>query len=342
MSINIYSSNKSKSLITLLGFILVVIIGIFDYLVGPNFSSLLAYLVPVIVVTRFVGPAAGISTSVLSAISWLIADILADPNYTFLPIHFWNHVENLAIFLIIVFILLKLARVEVERKNMVSMLAHDMKNPTLVAKGFSLRLLKGKTGPLAEQQEKYVRLISNELSRLEQLIFDFLEMSRMESNKFKLNLEPLDILQNIKKHAEAVSVEANKKNLKILVDSPDGSVPPVKADANQLDRIIRNLLGNAINYTDQGGTVFIKVSVKSKFILIQVRDTGRGIPKEHIKHIFKPFHRIRNEPGGTGLGLPIVQALIKAHGGKIWVESVPGRGSTFSFTLPISHDIRDK
>jgi len=337
-----FFSNKSSLLIAILGFISVIIIGILDYLVGPDFSSFLAYLIPVIVVTRFVGRTAGITTSVLSAISWIVADILADPNYTFLPVHFWNHLEKLVIFLVIVYILLKLARAEEERKNMISMLAHDMKNPALVAKGFSLRLLRGKSGPLAEKQEKYVRLISNELGRLEQLVFDFLEMSRLESKKFQLNLQPVDIPLNIKKHVDTVSGEADKKNIRIIVESPGEGVPPANADAEQIDRVIRNLLGNAINYTDAGGTISIKVLEKNKYLLVQVEDTGRGIPKEHLKHIFKPFHRIKNDPGGTGLGLPIVQSLIKAHGGKIWVESVPGHGSIFSFTLPTCNDGGDK
>ena len=335
MNIGNYPGKKSGSLITVFGFSLVIIIGILDYLIGPDFSSLLAYLIPVIIVTRFVGPAAGISTSVASAISWILADILADPNYTFLPVDLWNHLEKLVIFLIIVYILIKLAQIEEERKNMISMLAHDMKNPALVAKGFSSRLLTGKAGRLAEQQENYIRLMNNELTRLERLIFDFLEMSRLESKKFELNPQPLDILQNLKKHVEAVSVEANNKSLTIFTDYPNEGAPPVYADALQVDRVVRNLLGNAINYSDAGGMITIKVTAKNKSVLVQVKDTGRGIPKEHIKHIFTPFHRVQNDHGGTGLGLPIVQSLIKAHGGKIWVESVPGKGSTFSFTLPI-------
>lgn len=337
MNIGNCPTKRSRFLITILGFILVIIIGILDYLIGPDFSSLLAYLIPVIVVTRFVGRTAGISTSVASATIWVLADIMADPNYTFLPVHFLNHMENLVIFLIIVFILIKLAQIEEQRKNMISMLAHDMKNPALVAKGFSSRLLRGKSGPLTEHQTEYVNLINNELSRLERLIFDFLEMSKLESNKSKHNRHPLDILQNIKKHVETVTVEANKKSLRLFLDCPNETVPAVYADADQIDRVIRNLLGNAINYTNEGGSITIKVSLKNKYLLVQIKDTGRGIPKEHIKHVFAPFYRVKNDAGGTGLGLPIVQSLIKAHGGKIWVESIPGKGSTFSFTLPIFH-----
>ena len=334
-----YSRSRSGPLITFLGFVLVVIIGVLDFLIGPDFSSLLAYLIPVIIVTRFGGRAAGISISVVSALSWVFADILSDPGYTFQPMHLWNHLEKLVIFLIIVFVLMKLAELEDQRKNMIAMLAHDMKNPALVAKGFSQRLLEGKTGQLTERQGNYVRLINNEIGRLEQLIFDFLEMSRLESNKLKLHCQPLDILENLNRHVETISGEADKKNIRIEMDLPADGVPQVYADPDQIDRIIRNLLANAINYTGAKGSITVKISEINKYILVQVKDTGRGIPKEHIKHIFTPFHRIRNDPGGTGLGLPIVQLLIQAHGGRIWVESVPGQGSTFSFTLPTYRNI---
>lgn len=325
---------RSKLFITITGFVLVVIIGIIDYLSGPVYSSLVAYLIPVIFVTRLAGRTAGITMSALSSAVWIIADILAVPDHTFLMVNFWNLLEKLGVFLIVVFILLKLARVEEERKDMLSMLAHDMKNPAMVAKGFSTRLLMGKTGQLSERQGDYVRLIHDELSRLEQLIHDFLDRSRLESKEFKLHLEPVDILMTAKNHIEALRVEADKKNIHMVLECPDGGVPRVSADAVLVDRVIRNLASNAIKYTGEGGTVTLKFLVKSRYIIVQVRDTGRGIPAEHIKRVFKPFHRVKNDPGGTGLGLPVAQSIVKAHGGDIWVDSIPGKGSTFSFTLP--------
>jgi two-component system, OmpR family, phosphate regulon sensor histidine kinase PhoR len=330
-----YLTRKSKIVITTLVFLLVIILGILDYLIGPDFSSLLAYLIPVIYVTRFVGRSAGIFISVTSATIWVLADVLADPDYTFVAANFWNHIEKLIIFLIIVFILIKLAKIEEQRKNMVAMLAHDMKNPALVAKGFSQRLLNGKKGPLTAPQEDYIKLITNELSRLERLTLDFLEISRLESDKFKLNPEPLNIADSIKKNIEAVTGEADKKNITMSLDYAESEVDQVSGDAVQIDRVIRNLLGNAINYTDEGGAVTVKILKKKKCLLVQVIDNGRGIPKEHIKQIFTPFHRVKHDQEGTGLGLPIVKTIIKAHDGKIWVESTPGKGSIFSFTLPV-------
>lgn len=252
LTVNLFR-RRSSSFTTVSGFLLVIIIGIFDYLTGPVFSSLVAYLIPVIFVTRFAGRTAGIAISVASSMIWVLADILASPSHSFFIIHFWNLLEKLGIFLIVVFILLKLAKIEEERKNMLSMLAHDMKNPALVAKGFSERMLKGKAGSLTERQREYVRLINLELSRLERLILDFLDMSRFESNKFKLNFEPFDILLNIKSHIEAVRVETDKKNINIFLDFHEESVLQINADAVQIDRVIRNLMENAIKYNSREG-----------------------------------------------------------------------------------------
>jgi signal transduction histidine kinase len=327
----------SKSFITESGLLLVIIIGIFDYLTGPVFSSLAAYLIPVIFVTRFAGRTAGIFISVTSATTWILAEILSDQDSSFLFVHFWNLLEKMGIFLIVVFILLKLAKIENERNILLSMLAHDMKNPALVAKGFSERLLKGKVGVLTKRQEAYVKIVNHELSRLERLIMDFLDISKFQSKKFKLNSIPFDILLKIKNQIGVFRVEAENKNISLLLEFPEVSMIQVHADVTQIDRVIGNLVGNAIKYSSEGGKVIVKLSIQNKDVLVQVQDTGKGISKEHIRHVFKPFYRITNDHSGSGLGLPIAQSIIKAHGGKLWVESEPGQGTTFSFTLPYNH-----
>jgi signal transduction histidine kinase len=327
----------SRSFIIVPGLLLVIIIGIFDYLSGPEFSSLIAYFIPIIFVTRFAGRTAGVILSVTSATTWIIAEILYNPDYIFFPVHFWNLLEKLGIFLIVVFILQKLAKIEDERNNLLSMLAHDMKNPALVAKGFSERLLKGKAGSLTKRQEEYARLINHELSRLERLIMDFLDISKFQSRKFKLNSIPFDILLKIKNHIEVLRIEAENKNISLLLEFPEVSMIQVHADVTQIDRVISNLVGNAINYSSRGGNVTIKLSAQNRDVLVQVQDTGKGISKEHIRHVFKPFYRITNDHSGSGLGLPIAKSIIEAHGGRLWVESKPGQGSTFSFTLPLNH-----
>lgn len=337
MMINDIFRGQSRSFIVALGLLLTIIIGIFDYLLGPEFSSLIAYFIPITFVTRFAGRTAGIILSVTSATTWILAEILYNPDYIFFPVHLWNLLEKLGIFLIVVFILQKLAKIEDERNNLLSMLAHDMKNPALVAKGFSERLIKGKVGSLTKRQEEYARLINHELSRLERLIMDFLDISKFQSRKFKLNSIPFDILLKIKNHIEVLRIEAENKNISLLLEFPEMSMIQVHADVTQIDRVISNLVGNAISYSSIGGNVTVKLSAQNKDVLVQVQDTGKGISKEHIRHVFKPFYRITNDHSGSGLGLPIAKSIIEAHGGRLWVESKPGQGTTFSFTLPLNH-----
>lgn len=111
-------------------------------------------------------------------------------------------------------------------------------------------------------------------------------------------------------------------------------LPVINADAIMINRVIRNLLGNAVKYTDPGGTVTVKLTGRKHDILVQVSDTGMGIPENHLPYIFDAFYRISRNSKGLGLGLAIAKSIIEAHGGEIWVESEESKGSTFSFTLP--------
>jgi signal transduction histidine kinase len=236
-----------------------------------------------------------------------------------------------------VFILLKLAKIEDERNRLFSMLVHDMKNSALVTKGFSERLLNEKAGPLTTRQREYLNVINFELFQLERMIRDSLDTSIFESGRFKLNLTCFDILPDLRNHIETFKSEAEKKNIAILMECPEVIMLPIYADTALVGRVISNLMRNAIKYSHVGGMVTVRIGVQKKYVLIQVQDSGMGISEEHIKHIFKPFYRVKNDHSGSGLGLSVVSSIIKAHKGKIWVESMPGSGSTFSFTLPRCH-----
>ena len=217
---------------------------------------------------------------------------------------------------------------------MLSMFAHDMKNPTIIAEGFLSRLYSGKAGPLTERQSKYLGLISDALNRLSKFITNFLEFSRLETKEYKTSPLPFDIATGIKKHIEAARIEAEKKDIKILFEIPDDMTAVANADAMQIDRVILNLLDNSLKYTDSGGTVTIKLLSRDKDIFVQVMDTGIGIPEDHLPYIFDPFYRVNRDSKGSGLGLSIVKTIVETHGGRIWVNSIYGKGSTFAFTLP--------
>jgi signal transduction histidine kinase len=341
MSITEILNKQSKSFLTALGVVLVMLIGMVDYLTGPSFSSLTFYLIPVILITWFVGRTAGILMSVASALTWVIVDMTAGPSYPHIIIPLWNLLERLGTFFIVVYILLRIAkaeeesrRLERERKDMLSMFAHDMKNPLITVGGFLSRLISGKAGLLTEKQANYVELMRDELRRLERYITDFLELSRLESTGYEPVPAPFNMAAALKMRIEMARIEADKKDINIQFDIPEDTAVMVGADAIQIDRVIANLMDNAIKYTGPGGTITVKLLDRDTDVLVQIADTGIGIPEEHVQHIFNAFYRVGRDTKGSGLGLSIAKRTVEANGGKIWVESVHEKGSVFSFTLP--------
>lgn len=228
----------------------------------------------------------------------------------------------------------ELRKLEKVRKNILSMFAHDMKNPLVTSEGFLSRIISGKAGDITKKQQDYIEIIRSELGKVTGLIYDFLEFSKFETQEYKPLLALFDLQTEIRKNIETEEIEAKKKNIKMVFELPDSAVPPVNADAAMINRVIINLLDNAIKYTGPGGAVTVGIAVKGIEILVWVKDTGRGIPKEHLPFIFDLFYRVERNQRGSGLGLAIARMVIEAHGGRIWAESEPGEGSVFRFTLP--------
>jgi PAS domain S-box-containing protein len=230
--------------------------------------------------------------------------------------------------------LTEIKRLERERKNILSMFVHDMKNPVTASEGFLSRLLSGKTGPLTEKQRNYFEIMRNEFNKLSKLLSDFLEFSRFESKAYKPVPGPFNMETEIYKNIDAVRVEADTKSILLSFEFPDKMPPMLEADEMMVNRVIRNLIVNAIRYTNPGGTITIRLSEKDNDILFEVTDTGVGIDSDHLPYIFDAFYRVSGDSGGSGLGLSIAKTVVEAHGGRIWAESSPGKGSTFSLTLP--------
>ena len=225
----------------------------------------------------------------------------------------------------------KLAR---ERKNILSMFAHDMKNPVVTSCGFLARLLAGKVGSLAERQQEYLEIISENLWKVEGLLTDFLEFSRLETKEYLPKIEPFDIAAEIAKHLEEIRLEAEKKKIQLVFEYPEDLPDQIPADAMMINRVITNLLSNAVKYSGPDGRITVQLVKGDKKIVVHVTDTGIGIPEKHIPFLFDAFFQVRRDVKGSGLGLAITKTIIEAHGGKIWVESALGTGTTFSFTLP--------
>ena len=209
-----------------------------------------------------------------------------------------------------------------------------MKNPLVASEGFLSRVISGKAGAVTEKQQNYVQTIRDELNVVSQLISDFLDCSKFDTQEYTPILAPFNIAEEIQKNIETEALEAEKKQIAIAPELPVAAIPMVNADAAMITRVIRNLLDNAIKYTDSGGILTVKVSERGNEILVSIEDTGTGIPEDQLSYIFDAFYRVKRNTKGSGLGLSIARTIIETHRGKIWAESALVKGSVFSFTLP--------
>jgi PAS domain S-box-containing protein len=223
---------------------------------------------------------------------------------------------------------------EREHKNILSMFAHDMKNPVVIARGFLSRLLSHTPGMVNDTQREYCETIEAELKRLHELISDFLQFSRFEAKEFVPAFSSFNLAEALTEHVESIRVEADKKNINIELDIPSDLATELSADGSMVCRVISNLLENAVKYTNSGGTITIAIADKDDQLRVSVKDTGAGIASEHLPFIFDAFYRVGKDSKGSGLGLFIAKTIVEAHGGTIWVESTPAKGSIFSVSLP--------
>jgi two-component system phosphate regulon sensor histidine kinase PhoR len=219
------------------------------------------------------------------------------------------------------------------------MIAHDMKNPLVVAGGFLKRLAAEKAGPTTEKQNSYIELILGEITKVQNLISALSEFSRHETGAYTPDRVSYDLEKALHQWIELAQTEAENQNIQVHLVFPEKGLPVVNADPSIIERVVANLLNNAIKYTPPGGTVTVTAFEREDDLLVEVSDTGIGIPAEDLPYIFDAFHRVRQGPErkrteGTGLGLYICKKIVQAHGGSITAESSPGRGASFRFSLP--------
>jgi signal transduction histidine kinase len=224
----------------------------------------------------------------------------------------------------------EIRKLEREREKILSMFAHDVKNAIVPSTLLLSRILSNKPR-IADSDVASVR---DELITAEHLLADFIEFSRLRTKEYKPVLGPFNIEATVRKQFEVDKLKAGEKNIKMAFEFSEAPFPMLTADTAMIERVIANLLDNAVKYTPAGGSINIRVRNIGTNVLVQVQDTGIGITDDYMPHIFDAFYRVSGEEKGSGLGLSIAKTIVKAHGGDIWVESTSGKGSTFSFTLP--------
>lgn len=216
-------------------------------------------------------------------------------------------------------------------------ISHELLTPLTSIKALAYNLLRGIVGPLDPKSREYIQLIQEDTERLEEILRDILNFSKLEAGKIVLHREYIDVQSVIAKIARTLRPVAEDKGLE-LIHNGQSAATQVWADRSRVEEILANLVENAIKYTPRGGKVELEAEGRIHDVRISVRDTGLGIASEHLDKIFSQFtqfHR-RKGPGaqGVGLGLAIVKRLVEMHGGEISVESVLRKGTTFAFTLP--------
>lgn len=224
------------------------------------------------------------------------------------------------------------------KNKFLGMAAHDLRNPITVIKGYADLLEDGSLGDLAPDQKRSIRIIVKHCDKMLSMIRDLLDISVIESGHLAIERQEIDLTAYLKESSQDDALLAKSKSIEFVLEIPE-DLPRVSMDPNRIDQVINNLVTNAIKFSKPGSRIVLRAALLKSEVAISVTDQGQGIPREEISKMFQYFGRTSILPTAgeksTGLGLAIAKRMVEAHGGKIGVESRPGQGSTFTFTLPL-------
>ncbi len=243
---------------------------------------------------------------------------------------------------------IKILYQELEKKNVelsklsrlkddfVSIVAHELRNPIGIVREAASLILDGLVGPVPEKQKQYIEMIKKTGDRLIHITTDLLDLAKIEAGKTGVNFEKIDFLSMVRQSWEGIVLRADKKGITITEDFPAEKLE-ISGDFDKLSQVMVNLLSNALKFTEKGG-ITVEVRDLGEEVRCAVKDTGSGISKENLSQLFNKFEQFGkptvSSEKGSGLGLVISKSIIEAHGGRIWVESELGKGSSFNITLP--------
>lgn len=233
---------------------------------------------------------------------------------------------------------IRLKKLDRIKSNFLNITSHELRTPIAAIKGYVEILLMKTLGPITQEQQKGMEVALRNANRLDHLIQDILDVSRLESGTMKFIPEKTDIEKMIQDATETMQSSAAQKQITISRET-EQSMPQLMIDSERIKQVLINLLNNAIKFSPESSTIFVRAKKDHDDILFEVQDFGRGIPINKQNKIFEIFYQVDSgmdrKFGGVGLGLAISRGIVLSHGGNIWVESEPDKGSTFRFTLPI-------
>ena len=238
-----------------------------------------------------------------------------------------------------------LSKMEQEKKDIdeaktefVSIVSHELRSPMTPMKAQLQMLEAGYFGKLDDKQKESLLIIIRNADRLDNIISDFLEVSRIESARLKFDFRETDLAQLVKDTITFMQGFAKEKNIRLVEKIK--SLPKIQADPDRISQVLRNLLNNAIKFSNENSEVVVSAELKNDFILFCVKDYGCGLSPENQVRVFEPFYQVESSThrkhNGTGLGLTICRGIVESQKGKIWVESQEGAGCKFYFTVPLN------
>jgi two-component system phosphate regulon sensor histidine kinase PhoR len=238
--------------------------------------------------------------------------------------------------LILVHDLTHIRRLEKIRQDFIANISHELRTPIASCKAIVETLQGGAINDKTIAPD-FLERMHMETDKLAQMVDELGELSRIESGELTLKLEPVDMAKVIIRITDRLKAQADRAQISINLDIPPG-LPLIMGDSERIEQVLVNLVHNAIKFTPPKGEIKVFCKIQNDQALISINDTGIGIPEDDLPHIFERFYKVdkARSGGGTGLGLAIAKHIVQAHGGDIWVESEEGKGSTFTFSLPIA------
>lgn len=226
---------------------------------------------------------------------------------------------------------------EKSKTEFLSMISHELRSPMTTMKAQLQMLNKGYFGDMNAKQRESIHLVVRNTERLDNIIVDLLEVSRIEAARLKFTFVRTNLTTHIRRLAKDLEGITTTRNIKLILNM--GQLPIIEVDPDRVLQVIRNLLNNAIKFSHDNSKIIISANVSGDTILISVQDFGVGIPAEKQRNIFEPFFQVEEtfsrEHGGTGLGLAICRGIVESQNGKIWFTSTFGKGTVFFFTVPL-------
>lgn len=232
------------------------------------------------------------------------------------------------------------------KSEFISAVSHELRTPLTSIKGYASILMAGKLGDVPDQVKERLGKINMHSDNLVNLINDLLDISRIESGKIEMNIKEGSLLHIIETIHDLLTPQMKDKNIQCVIKY-DERIPELAMDSGQIERVFINLVGNAVKFTPENGTITMRAKLENEnLVQCEVSDNGIGIPEKDIVKLFDEFYRVSNTINehvkGTGLGLPLAKKIVEAHDGEIWITSKMNEGTTFHFTIPIKKHKEEK